>query len=220
LERGRWSCCDDCGILRPGSEIVRFLICLSVALLTASGALAQRGGAGFGGGGRVAPNPGMPGMSPIPFVRPIPPAGMIPPGFGSGRALRPSGAVFGPYVSGGYGLTDGYGVSPSLQNVILLQSAPEAIPVAPPKPIQSMIWEAPAQPNAERPVVEDPPAFAIALKNRTTISAAAVWVQGNDVHYVDADGAHKQVALDAIDRDATRQLNRTRNLVLRLPPSQ
>jgi len=159
-------------------------------------------------------------MTPIPFVRPIPPAGMITPGFGSGRSLRPSGAVFGPYVSGGYGLTDGYGVSPSLQNVIVLQPVAEQLPAPPAKLPQSMIWEAPAQPTVERPVVEEPPSFAIALKNGTKIFAAAIWVQGNDVHYVDADGAHKQVALDAIDRDATRQLNRARNLVLRLPPSQ
>ena len=167
----------------------------------------------------MVPNPGMPSVSPIPSVRPIPPVGMAP-GFGFGRPLRPNAALLGPYFSGGYALTPDYGVSPSLQNVIVLQPAAEPLPAPPSKPPQSMIWEAPAQTPVAAPVVEDPPSFAIALKNGTKISAAAIWVQGNDVHYMDADGAHKQVALDAIDRDATRQLNRARNLVLRLPPSQ
>jgi hypothetical protein len=82
-----------------------------------------------------------------------------------------------------------------------------------------MIWEAPEQ-SAERLPIEEPRTFAIALKDGTTVSAAAVWVQDNVVHYVDSEGAHRRAPLDTIERDITARLNREQNLVLRLPPPQ
>jgi hypothetical protein len=48
--------------------------------------------------------------------------------------------------------------------------------------------------------------------------ASAVWVQGNDVRYVDADDENHRVPLADVDRSATRALNQARNLNLRLPP--
>jgi hypothetical protein len=85
--------------------------------------------------------------------------------------------------------------------------------VPPPEPIHSSIQNfTPAASNT-------PPAFyVIALKNGAHFDAAAVWVQGNNVHYVDAEDLNHRVALADVDRTATRELNRARNLNLRLPP--
>jgi len=90
--------------------------------------------------------------------------------------------------------------------------APPAI-LPPPEPIHSSIQDLkPAASSA-------PPAFyVIALKNGSRLDAAAVWVQGNDLRYVDADDQNHRVSLADIDRVATRELNQARNLNLRLPP--
>jgi len=202
---------------------VRLLMWSGLVMFAATCALAQRGGPGFGGGRiGVAPNPRMP-PAPIPWVGPIPPLGPTAPGFpggGNRSVLRPGATFFGPYIpSVGYP-SGGYPVSPSTQNVIVLQSVPETPPPPPPKPAKLMIWEAPGQAAPEAPVASEPRAFAIALKDGTTISAAAVWAQDNLAHYIDAEGAHKRVPLSAIDREVTLRLNRARNLVLRLPPSE
>ena len=45
-----------------------------------------------------------------------------------------------------------------------------------------------------------------------------VWVQGDDARYVDGDGQGHRVPLADVDRTATRELNQTHHLNLRLPP--
>ena len=45
-----------------------------------------------------------------------------------------------------------------------------------------------------------------------------VWVQGDDARYVDGDGQGRRVPLADVDRTATRELNQTHHLNLRLPP--
>ena len=60
----------------------------------------------------------------------------------------------------------------------------------------------------------------IALRDGRKLSAAAVWVQQNELHYVDADNANGRVPLSAVDRTATRELNQERHLNLRLPAAQ
>jgi hypothetical protein len=83
----------------------------------------------------------------------------------------------------------------------------------PPEPIHSSIQ------NFKPVASNEPPAFyVIALKNGSHLAAAAVWVQGNDLRYVDADDQNRRVPLADIDRMATRELNQARNLNLRLPP--
>jgi len=171
------------------------------------------------GGGR---NAGIPTVAPIPLLQPIPALGLASPGFagGYGRIAVPQpGYGIGAYpiypVLGG-----GYAANPAVQNFVVLQTAPPpaVIEVAPPKPIQSTLWEAPGLKSGEQPASEEPRTYSIALKDGSTVSAAAVWVQDSAVHYMDADGGHKQVPLEAIDREITRRLNRAQNLVLRLPP--
>jgi hypothetical protein len=88
-------------------------------------------------------------------------------------------------------------------------------PPPPPAPIRSSIQE------VNSPPTNEPPAFfAIALKDGSRLSAAAVWVQRSDLRYVDAEGANRRVPLASVDRAVTRELNEARHLNLRLPPAQ
>ena len=87
-------------------------------------------------------------------------------------------------------------------------------PPPPPAPIRSSIQEVNLPPSSEPPTF-----FAIALKDGTKLSAAAVWVQGSDLRVVDAEGANRHIPLAAVDRTATRELNQARHLNLRLPPA-
>ena len=212
---------------------MRPLICLSLVLLGATGALAQRGGAGGTGGGGLAGgrlrggmpnsagNPGMPILSPIPLVQAIPALGLGTPRpdmGGLNTFQRPVSVFPGypyQYISGGYS------PYPLLQNILVVQSAPplrNTEPPAPPKPAQLIIWESASASSRETPVAAEQRVYVVALKDGKTISAAAVWVQDNVLHYIDSEGAHKRESLEAIDRDSTRQLNRAQNLELRLPP--
>jgi hypothetical protein len=63
-------------------------------------------------------------------------------------------------------------------------------------------------------------AFAIVLKDGSVHSAVAVTVQENGLYYVEPDGRHRLVRLDALDREATARLNRERKLQLQLPAAQ
>jgi hypothetical protein len=58
----------------------------------------------------------------------------------------------------------------------------------------------------------------IVLKDGAHLSAAMVWVQGDDARYIDGDGQGHRVPLAGVDRTATRELNQTHHLNLRLPP--
>lgn len=120
----------------------------------------------------------------------------------------------GPGYWGGYGYGGYAPVSAEpaqVVNNIVFEAPPVILP--PPEPIHSSIQDfKPAASTA-------PPAFyVIALKNGAHLAAAAVWVQGNDLRYVDADDQNHRVPLADVDRTATRELNQARNLNLRLPP--
>ncbi len=122
----------------------------------------------------------------------------------------PTGTGYwGGYGYGGY--EPAYPDPAPVVNSIVFQPPPVFVP--PPEPIHSSIQDfKPAASNA-------PPAFyVIALKNGSHFDAAAVWVQGNDLRYVDADDQNHRVPLADVDRTATRELNQARNLNLRLPP--
>jgi len=147
-----------------------------------------------------------------------------PPGLNYGGFPRGDGSGFDGY---GYGF-DGYGYAAPYSNVprfvnrlVLIQqpavpAAPPA-PPPPPEPIHSSIqnvkgyWK---QNPSSAPVAF----FMIILKNESRLTASAVWVQGNDAHYMDGDGHVHRVLLADVDRTATRELNQTNHLNLRLPP--
>ena len=156
-----------------------------------------------------------------------------PPGLNYGGFPRGDGSGFDGY---GYGF-DGYGYAAPYSNVprfvnrlVLIQqpavpAAPPA-PPPPPEPIHSSIQNVkgsfiqnvkgdPKQNPSSAPVAF----FMIILKNGSRLTASAVWVQGNDARYMDGDGQVHRVPLADVDRTATRELNQTNHLNLRLPPS-
>jgi hypothetical protein len=119
-------------------------------------------------------------------------------------------------------LFDGYGV-PSYQpppNVIVIQQPPPfysevAAQEAPSQAARMEIREyQPPSPDAESV------AFTIRLKDGSDRSAAAVTVLNDKVYYIDPNGCHQRIALDDVDRAATRRINRERKLNLRLPASR
>ena len=152
---------------------------------------------------------------------------------GSGAAIRSNG--FGH--SNGFGLRhrrysrtglypyaypffdEGYDYEyPAEPNVIFVpQPAPQVM--APPREIRSEIREyaLPAESTPAPAERGEAPFFAIALADGSRLSASAVWVQDSFLHYVDSQDQHHQVPLSSIDRQATRQLNRERNLSFWLP---
>lgn len=133
------------------------------------------------------------------------------------RGGFPVGAGFGyGYGFGGYeyALPD-TGVAPVVNNLVLVQQP--AVPTPPPEPIHSSIQKVKVDP--EQAASDAPPAFfVIVLLDGSRLTASVVWVQGDDVRYVDGDGQGRRVPLANVDRAATRELNRTHHLNLRLPP--
>ena len=152
------------------------------------------------------------------------------PGLNSGtparpnRGSRPMGAGYGyGYGFGGYGYAAPYpdvpypDVPPVVNSVVFVPPPPA--PAAPPEPIHSSIQN--VNSNPEPADADSPPAFfVIVLKNGSRLTASAVWVQGNEAHYVDSDGQGHRVPLANVDRPATRELNQASHLNLRLPPPE
>ena len=126
-----------------------------------------------------------------------------------------------PWFPGDYGYSyDGYAPA---ANVVMLPQPPlyVLIPQAPSIPATPEIHEyQQAASTSAPPVAEPEKAFAIVLKDGSVHSAVAVTVQDSALYYVEPDGGHRLVSLDALDREATGRLNRERNLRLQLPPAQ
>jgi hypothetical protein len=66
----------------------------------------------------------------------------------------------------------------------------------------------------------EPQAFAIVLKDGSTLSAVSVFSSDDGLHYVDPDERHLRISMSEVDRAATLKLNRARNLDLYLPAPQ
>ncbi len=184
-----------------------------LAVSLAADARAQRrGGAGFGSarGGRVlgrthAVSPRRFGYANLPY--------------GAGYAYLPydSGYEDPSYDSGA-----AYPYSPPVfvqQPPIFVQ--PPAPPVVQPSGhplITEYNW--PAAETASSASDSEPQAFAIVLKNGSTLPAVAVYASDDGLHYVDPDERHLRISMSQVDRTATLKLNRARNLNLYLPASQ
>lgn len=149
------------------------------------------------------------------------------PGF-SGRTHhgRPFAPIyplgFGGYGFGGYDYGD-YGYAPQPPSVVVEPPPPPPpyaiLPERPPETAITVIHEYQLPSAAAAQASEaDQPVFAIVLKNSTILSASAVIVQDGALHIVDPEGAHQRVSLDAVDREATKRVNRERKLQLQLPP--
>jgi hypothetical protein len=148
-------------------------------------------------------------------------------GFSRARAFSPSGFGYSylPYDS-----DDAYGYAP--QPVFFLQQLPQFIqPPAPPivqPPVHPVVteykWPA-AGPASSPPTIStasesDPQAFAIVLKDGSTLSAISIIATDDGLHFVDPDERHARVSMSKVDRAATLKLNRARNLNLYLPAAQ
>ena len=147
--------------------------------------------------------------------------------FSRSRTVSPYGFGYAymPYDSGAaYGYT-----SPPVyflqQPVLFVQ--PAAPPVVRP-PGRSVITEykrpapdAAYSASATSATSEsEAPAFAIVLKNGSTLSALMVFASEDGLHYVDPDERYLRISMSEVDRAATLKLNRARNLNLHLPAAQ
>jgi hypothetical protein len=66
----------------------------------------------------------------------------------------------------------------------------------------------------------EPQAFAIVLKDGSTLSAVSVFASDDGLHYVDPNQRHLRISMSEVDRAATLKLNRGRSLNLYLPAAQ
>ena len=78
----------------------------------------------------------------------------------------------------------------------------------------------PAASAASSPSKSESQAFAIVLKDGSTLSALTVFSSEDGLHYVDPDERHLRISMSEVDRAATLKLNRARNLNLYLPAPQ
>jgi hypothetical protein len=149
-------------------------------------------------------------------------------GFSRAGAVSPYGFGY-PYLP-----YDGDAYEDAPQPVPFDQRPQFVQPPAPPAPPvvgatgQDVILEykwpaayAAPSPSAHSAISEsEPQAFAIVLKNGSTLSAVTVFASEDGLHYVDPDERHMLISMSAIDRTATLRLNRERNLNLHLPAVQ
>lgn len=148
-------------------------------------------------------------------------------GFRRARAVSPYGFGY-PYLP--YDSGDPYVDAP--QPDLFDQQRPLFVqPPAPPAPpvvglpghavILEYKWPAAgaaSSPSSPSTTSEsEPQAFAIVLKDGSTLSALTIFASDDDLHYVDPDERHLRISMREIDRAATLKLNRARNLNLYLP---
>ncbi len=154
------------------------------------------------------------------------------PGFGGGRAASPKrfGSGYLPY---GIGYADvpydsGAAFSNAPQPAPFVQQPPKFVQPPSPPPVHPVVkdykWPAASvasSPSAPATTPEtEPQAFAIVLKNGSTLSAEVVVASDDGLQYVDPDEGHHRISMSAVDRAATLKLNRARNLNLYLPAAQ
>ena len=148
-------------------------------------------------------------------------------GFSRARAVSPYGFGYAylPYDSGA-----AYAYAP--QPVLFVQQPPLFVqPPAPPvvePPVHPVVtdykWPAAGAASSPSPLSttseSEPQAFAIVLKDGSTLSAVAVVASDDGLHYVDPDERHLLISMSEVDRATTLKLNRARNLDLYLPAAQ
>jgi hypothetical protein len=147
--------------------------------------------------------------------------------FGFSRARVVSRYGFG-YAYLPYGSGDAYSYAP--QPVLFVQQPPVFVePPAPPvvePPGHPVVtdYKWPAAGAASSPsalsTTSEAQAFAIVLKDGSTLSAVTIVASDDGLHYVDPDERHLRISMGEVDRAATLKLNRARNLNLHLPAAQ
>jgi len=185
----------------------------------------MRGGFGYGGPqGRFGARVGIPrahfGFPQHGFINlGIPPIGPIPPLGINQLGTFHHGYRAASFFGGGYPVYGGFDYGAPAPYVVVVQMpAPVPVqPVAPPEKPRPEVREYKDAAPAEIGTAQERASFAIVLRDGTAQSAAAVWVQEGRVHYLTPEGARGNVALDAIDREATQRRNQEKGLQLTLP---
>jgi len=213
-----------------GLAIVAFVAIGSVSAQQHGGSAVGFGNVVFPGLGH-APTGGNPWGS---IVHPgIPSSGLS----GGGRS-----SVLPVYVGGygyglgyGYGYGSGYGYDPSQAsqqqpNVTMVNPSSQPPVVinqyfgaAPPDQGQGSdtasnmrLYQAPSN-AADSGAAPESSYYLIAFKDHTIYSAVAYYVEGDTLHYFTDGNVHNQVSISLVDRPLTEQLNRERNVDVRLP---
>jgi hypothetical protein len=152
-------------------------------------------------------------------------------GTGSSRRRGASGVYAYPVYIGGYGY--GYGYAPAQPDQPVSDSGGGAQPAPPPVVINQYFGQPPAgdapppesgasnyhyyqAPANDNPVPSDASYYLIAFKDHTVYSAVAYYTEGDTLHYFTSGNVHNQVSLSLVDRQLTEQLNRQRNVEVRL----
>jgi hypothetical protein len=153
--------------------------------------------------------------------------GFVRGGFGFRRARAVSPFGFG-YAYLPYDSDAAYAYAP--QPVLFVQQPslfvqPSAPPVIEP-PVHPVVtdYKWPAAGTASSPsalsTTSEPEAFAIVLKDGSTLSAVSVVASDDGLHCVDPDERHLRISMSEVDRAATLKLNHARHLNLHLPAAQ
>jgi hypothetical protein len=124
------------------------------------------------------------------------------------------------YPAYNYPYYPAYSYPPQAPNIVIYPTETTPPPLAvyePPPPVRPQIHEyRESSPSSEK---YEPVIYLIAFKNQDNIRAAeAYWMEGETLHYVTLEHAHKQAPLDSIDRAFSIKLNRQRRVDFRLPP--
>jgi len=164
-------------------------------------------------------------------------------GFSSGRGTghgsrrgNTSGIYVYPVYIGGYGYPYGYGngyegAQPDQSPNGTADNPPAQPPVVinqyfgpasadqgpPPEAADSNFRYYQAPSNDDTAAPGDTSYYLIAFKDHTVYSAVAYYTEGDTLHYFTSGNVHNQVSLSLVDRPLTEQLNRQRNVAVRLP---
>ncbi|HTT62872.1 MAG TPA: hypothetical protein VMG35_13555 [Bryobacteraceae bacterium] len=152
---------------------------------------------------------------------------------GAGRGIhrgRSSGIYAYPVFIGGYGYgydapppdqqtaNDNGGNAPATPPVVINQYFNTPPPDQGPAPDTTSsnfhYYQAPANTDT---APSDQSYYLIAFKDHTVYSAVAYYTEGDTLHYFTTGNVHNQVSLSLVDRQLTEQLNRSRNVDVRLP---
>jgi hypothetical protein len=158
---------------------------------------------------------------------------------GSRRSSVYGTYAFPVYVGGyGYGYGSGYGSANGYDPGQAYQQQPNVTvvypPAQPPVVINQYLGAAPpdqgqgsdtgsnmhlyqAPSNAPESSAPEGSYYLIAFKDHTIYSAVAYYVEGDTLHYFTEGNVHNQVSVSLVDRQLTEQLNRERNVDVRLP---
>jgi len=131
--------------------------------------------------------------------------------FGNGYGLSYWG--IDPFYAGYAGnMNDDY-QQPAQPSVVVLmpQMQPATPPVPAPAPVhpETRDYNWPASASGTDTVV-----FTLVSKDQRVESAIAVTVEGNRIFYITPDGGHKEMSMDVLDRERTRQRNAEKQLKL------